>query len=69
MKENLSISIDAKEIRTKYLNNCSVTTFWRLRKRIDTFPKAIRVGGLVFWDRAEIEIWYNQIKITGGTNA
>ena len=69
MKETLSKTIDAKEVRSKYLNNCSATTFWRLRNRPGAFPNSIKIGGLVFWDRAEVEAWYDQVKAGGGSNA
>jgi len=69
MKEVLSQTIDANEIRTKYLNDCSVTTFWRLRKRPGAFPSSIKIGGLIFWDRAEVEAWYEQVKTAGGNHA
>ena len=69
MKQSNKISITGQEIRSNYLANCSATTFWRMRKRDTSFPKPIKLGGLLLWDRKEIENWYDQIKSTGGTNA
>ena len=69
MKQSNKISMTSQEIRSIYLANCSATTFWRVRKRYTSFPKPIKLGGLLLWDRQEIENWYDQIKTTGGTNA
>lgn len=61
MKDYEKQTIKSEEIRGTYLGGCSNVTFWRLRKKDDSFPKPIRIGGLLLWDRAQVECWYLQL--------
>ncbi len=56
-------TIGSKEIRDTYLNGCSAVTLWRLRKNSKKFPKPVRIGGLLLWDREGIERWYLSLKV------
>jgi len=57
-------TIRASEIRSLYLAECSAVTFWRLRVSDETFPQSFKLGGTNFWDRQEVQIWYENIKST-----
>lgn len=58
MEKFNTISITGPEIRSIFLGNCSATTFWRIRKRYTSFPKPIKIGGLVIWNKEEVTTWY-----------
>lgn len=53
-------TIKARELRQVYLGDCSSVTLWRLRKKDSSFPKPIKVGGLLLWDRETVERWYQE---------
>jgi len=55
-------TIRAAEIRALYLAECSPVTFWRLRASDISFPKPFKLGGTNYWDREEVQVWYEKTK-------
>ena len=60
MHTSIKPTIRATEIRSLYLAECSPVTFWRLRAADTSFPKSFKLGGTKYWDRKDIEDWYEK---------
>ena len=56
-------TIKARELRKVYLGDCSSVTLWRLRKKDISFPRPLKLGGLLLWDRDEVECWYQAQRV------
>jgi len=52
-------SLNSEDVCFEFLGGCNKSTLWRLRQKDATFPKPFDFGGRPFWNRADMQAWYD----------
>ena len=55
-------AITEAQVRKLYLGNVSRTTFWRLRKRDNSFPRKLSYSYKTLFDQRAVDAWYEANK-------